>query len=151
MVVALTPYLKAVADAEDQKTEILKWVGDIAKERLIGDRVMVATYARPMKIGSIWVPDSQQQEDRFQGVVGLLIATGPNAFVYDGPYRLTERLPDETDDDYQTRCAGMLPKIGDWVIYRPADGFEIAIRRASCRIFKSECIMGIASDPLYYY
>jgi len=151
MVVALTPYLKAVADAEDQKSEILKWVGNLDDEKVLGDRVVVATYARPEKIGHIILPDSQRQEDRFQGVVGLLVATGPNAFVYDGPYRLMQPAPDESDEDYQKRWCSSVPKVGDWVVYRPADGFEIAIRRASCRVFKSESIMMVASNPLRYY
>ena len=151
MVVAITPYLAAVAEAIDQRQEILKWVGDISKERLIGDRVMVATYARPKKIGNVWTPDSQQQEDRFQGVVGLLIAKGPNAFIYDGQYLLVDRDPDESESDYKIRWSAGVPQIGDWVVYKPADGFEVAMRKASCRIFRSESVMGIASDPLLYY
>jgi hypothetical protein len=151
MVVALTPYLAAVADASDQKQEILKWVGDVSKEKLLGDRVMVATYARPRKYGSLYMPDSQQQEDRFQGVVGLLIAKGPNAFVYDGQYLLMDRDPGENEEDYKSRWTAGVPQIGDWVIYKPADGFEMAFRRASCRVFRSESVMTIASDPLLYY
>jgi len=151
MVVALTPYLKAVAESTDPKGVILKWVGDLSGERLLGDRVLVATYARPEKIGGLYIPPSQQQEDRFQGVVGLLVAKAPNAFVYDGSYRLIDREENESNEEYNSRWQAAVPQIGDWVIYRPADGFEVAIRRASCRVFRSESIMGIASDPLYYY
>jgi co-chaperonin GroES (HSP10) len=152
MVVALTPYLAAVADSDDPKSEILKWVGDLSEEKLLGDRVMVGTYARPIKSGGgVWLPDSQRQEDRFQGVVGLLLTMGPNAFMYDGSYRLIERELDESDQDYRIRWADSVPKVGDWVVYRPADGFEMAFRRASCRVFRSESVMGIASDPLLYY
>ena len=74
-------------------------------------------------------------EDRFQGTVGLLILVGPTAFKYDGSYSFE----------------GEPPKVGDWVTYRPADGFEIAFRKASCRVFRSESIIGIASDPILYY
>ena len=151
MVVALTPYLKAIAEADDPKAEILSWIGDLSAEKILGDRVMVATYARPSKIGGIWIPESQQQEDRFQGVVGLLVKTGPNAFLYDGAYRLIERKEGETEKAYRARWEKSVPQIGDWVVYRPADGFEVAIRRASCRVFRSDCIIGIASDPLNYY
>jgi hypothetical protein len=97
------------------------------------------------------MPDSQQQEDRFQGVVGLLIAKGPNAFVYDGQYLLMDRDPGENEEDYKSRWTAGVPQIGDWVIYKPADGFEMAFRRASCRVFRSESVMTIASDPLLYY
>jgi hypothetical protein len=151
MSVSLTPYLMAVAEAKDQKAEILRLVGDVSQERLLGDRVMVATYARPSKIGLLYMPDSETVENRYQGVIGLLLNAGPSAFVYDGAYRLIERIDGESEEDYRNRWMDSVPKPGDWVIYRPADGFEVAMRRASCRIFRSESIMGIASDPLLYY
>jgi len=136
MAVSLTPYLKAVAEAENPRREILKWVGSTKGERLNSDRVMVATYARPSKTESgLYLSEGMTIEDRFQGTVGLLILKGPTAFKYDGAYQFE----------------GDAPEIGDWVIYRPADGFEIAFRRASCRVFRSESIMGRASDPLLYY
>jgi len=136
MAVSLTPYLKAVAEAEDPRREILKWVGSTKKERLVGDRVMVATYARPSRTESgLYLSDAMSVEDRFQGTVGLLILAGPTAFKYDGSYQFE----------------GDVPKVGDWVVYRPADGFEIAYRKASCRIFRSDSIFGVASDPLLYY
>jgi co-chaperonin GroES (HSP10) len=136
MAVSLTPYLKAVSEAEDPKKEILKWVGSTKKEKLNGDRVMVATYARPNKTaGGVLLSDGMTVEDRFQGTVGLLVLIGDTAFKYDGSYSFE----------------GQPPKIGDWVTYRPADGFEIAFRRASCRIFRSESIIGVASCPLLYY
>ena len=136
MAVSLTPYLKAVAESEDPKKEILKWVGNLKKERLVGDRVMVATYARPSRTESgLYLSDAMTVEDRFQGTVGLLVLMGPTAFKYDGGYQFE----------------GDIPKLGDFVIYRPADGFELAYRKASCRVFRSESIIGVASDPLLYY
>ena len=45
----LTNYIKHVSEAEDPKREILKWVKGIEKEYVLGDRVIVATYARPAK------------------------------------------------------------------------------------------------------
>jgi hypothetical protein len=151
MAVTLTPYLDAVSKASDPKAEILKWVGDVSQERLLNDRVMVATYVRPEKIGSLYLPDSETVENRFQGVVGLLLAVGPNAFRFDGSYRLVDPEEGETIEGYEARRSSLMPQIGDWVVYRPADGFEVAFRRASCRIFRSESIKMIASDPLYYY
>ena len=151
MAVSCKPYLKAVASAKDQKAEILRWVGDISGEELIGDRVLVATYARPEKIGSIIMPDSMQQEDEYQGCVGLLLAAGPNAFLFDGQYRLIERREGETDKAHRARWIAAVPKVGDWVLYRPADGHAIAIRQAACRIFKSECIEMRISEPARYY
>ena len=151
MAVSCKPYLKAVASAKDQKAEMLRWVGDISGEEPLGDRVIVATYARPEKIGSIIMPDSMQQEDEYQGCIGLLLAIGPNAFIFDGQYKLVEQLEGESEEDYRERWNRAVPKVGDWVLYRPADGFAFAIRQAACRVFRSECIQMKVSDPVRFY
>ena len=151
MAVTCKPYLKAVASASDQKAEILRWVGDVSSEKLQGDRVLVATYARPEKVGSIIMPDSIQQEDEYQGCVGLLLAVGPQAFKYDGQFALVDRYQDESDEEYAARRARLVPQVGDWVLFRPADGHARAIRQAACRVFRSECIDTVTSDPAKYY
>jgi hypothetical protein len=151
MAVSCKPYLKAVAASEDQKSTILSWVGDLSGNQLVGDRVLVATYARPEKIGSIIMPDSIQQEDEYQGCIGLLLACGPSAFVYDGAYRLLEPDPLETKEEYEERRLKNVPQPGDWVAYRPADGHSITIGQAACRIFKSECIEMKVHDPVRFY
>lgn len=151
MAVSCKPYLHAVAKAEDQKAEILRWVADLSGVELIGDRVLVATYARPEKIGNIIMPDSMQQEDEYQGCIGLLLAVGPNAFIYDGQYRLLERYESESETEYFARCTESSPRVGDWVLYRPADGHGIALRQVACRIFKSESIEMRIDNPVNYY
>ena len=151
MAVSCKPYLKAVAGASDQKAEILRWTGDLSGLQMMGDRVLVATYARPEKIGSIIMPDSVQQEDEYQGCIGLILAAGPSAFQYDGQYRFIEPLSGETEEEFEVRRATAAPQVGEWCLYRPADGHSIAIRQAACRIFKSECIEMKVNDPAKYY
>lgn len=137
MAVSLTPYLRAVSEAEDPKKEIIKWVGNIKKEILFGDRILVGTYARPSKMASgLYLTDQETVENRFQGVIGLYLAKGPTAWKYqDGAYSF------EGDE----------PKLHSWLIFRPADSFEIAVHRASCRIMRSESVIGVASLPEIYY
>jgi len=152
MVVSCQTYLSAVAEAADQKAEIFKWAGDLSRERMIGDHVLVATYARPEKTKSgIFMPGSIQKEDEYQGCIGLILATGPSAFVYDGQYRLVEPIEGESEEDYQARRAASVPTVGDWVLYRPANGHGIALGQVACRVFKSECFEMIVSDPSKYY
>ena len=136
MSVSLTNYIKAVSEAEDPKREIKKWVGSTKGHRLIGDRCMVATYARPERTaGGIILSDNVRQEDLYQGTVGLLVLLGDAAFKYDGSYAFS----------------GEPPKLFDWVVYRPADGFQVAFNKASCRIFSSDSIIGVVSNPLAWY
>ena len=136
MAVVLNQYLKAIAQSENPKAEIKKWCGNLKDLVLSGDRVMVATYARPEKTeGGIYLSDAVQIEDRFQGAVGCLVAKGPAAFKYDGAYKF------EGDE----------PPLFSWVIFRPADGYEIAWRKASCRIFRSESIFGVIKSPELVY
>lgn len=136
MAVSLTPYFKSLASCEDVSKEIKKWCGSLAKEKVLGDRVMVAVYGRPEKTaGGIYVSDTQIQEDQYQGCVGKIIAMGPLAFVYDG----------------QFKWEGDKPKIGDFVLFRPADGFQCAFRKACVRIFRSDSIQMIVSTPELYY
>ena len=136
MSVSLTPYFKALAACEDPRKEIKKWCGSLAKEKILGDRVMVAVYGRPEKTaGGVYVSDSQIQEDQYQGCVGAVVALGPLAFVYDG----------------QFKWEGDKPKVWDWVLFKPANGYQYAFRKACIRIFPSCTIEAIVSDPLLYF
>jgi len=136
MSVSLMPYFKALGSCEDPRKEIKKFVGRTDKEKVLGDRVWVAVYGRPEKTsGGLYVTDTQIQEDQYQGCVGLVVAHGPLAFVYDG----------------QFKWEGDKPKLGDWVLFRPADGFQFAFRKACIRNFPSCTIQAVVSDPLLYY
>ena len=137
MAVSLTPYFKALAACEDPRKEIKKWCGSLTKEKILGDRVMVAVYGRPEKTaGGIYVSDNQIQEDQYQGCVGAIVAMGPEAFEYsNGAYK----------------WEGVKPKLWVWVLFRPADGYQYAYRKACIRIFPCSSIMAIISDPLLYY
>ena len=136
MSVSLTPYFKALAACEDPRKEIKKWCGSLAKEKILGDRIMIAVYGRPEKTaGGVYVSDSQIQEDQYQGCVGAVVALGPLAFVYDG----------------QFKWEGDKPKVWDWVLFNPAEGYQYAFRKACIRIFPSHAIKAVVSDPLLYF
>jgi co-chaperonin GroES (HSP10) len=93
-------------DPEQARDEILAALGDLSWFRLIGSQVLLGDYMRPVTTrGGIIAPDSAQNEDVFQGVVGMIVAYGPQAWK-------------EGDEE---RFGGVLPKIGDWVYCRPQD------------------------------
>jgi len=129
--------MKSVAESEDPRKEILRWAGNTKQIHLTGDRVLVGTYARPSKTeGGVYLSDAVSIEDRWQGMVGLALAFGPTAFKYcDGGYKFE----------------GDPPKVGSWLVYKPADGVEIAWRKMSCRIIRSENILATLTDPLLVF
>lgn len=132
--------LREIAQAaqHDPKMALIDAVGDISGIRMCGPRVLVATYMQPEKtLGGIIRPDRTLAEDRFQGKVGLVLATGPLAFV----------------DDNVAKFGGLKAKPGDWVTYRASDGFEMfrvdADGRAGtpCRVLEDQNIIAIIDDP----
>ena len=136
MAVVLDAYLMDVANSEDPKKTILKWAGSLKDISITSDRILVATFARPQKTaGNVLLPDSQLAENRWQGMVGLLLAHGPTAWRYDGAYA------------YE----GDPPKIGSWVVYKPAESTEVAWRKMSCRIMRSESVLATLKDPMLVY
>jgi co-chaperonin GroES (HSP10) len=102
------------------------------------NKVLVATYVRPEKTkGGIILADRSQAEDRFQGSVGLVIKTGPLAFV----------------DDGVVKFGGVKVEEGDWVTYRPSDGLEMFFvddngrDGTPCRVLEDTNIIGRVPDP----
>ena len=93
-------------------------LGDISAIELTNNQFMVAVYIRPeMTKGGIALPKSVRDEDRFQGKVGLIVKMGPEAF----------RDPDGK------WFSGLRVDVGDWVVFRPSDGWGITIRGAGCK------------------
>lgn len=132
----MTLSINRLSQADDPKRGLLETIGvqNIESYRLFEDDVLIGTYIRPEKTkGGIILTDNAKQEDRFQGKVGLLLKVGPMAFKFDksGQYHLE----------------GDKPAVGDWVIYRPSDAWEISINGVSCRIIRSCLIRGAVNDP----
>lgn len=121
---------------KDPKKALIEQIGELAIRgyRLMEDDVLLATYVRPEKTkGGIILTAKTKDEDRFQGKVGLLLKKGPAAFKYDKSGAFT----------YE----GDPPEINDWVVYRPSDGWEIALNGVSCRLIRSCMLRGVVNDP----
>lgn len=140
----------AEAAAFDPAKPLWDAAGDLSDYEVFHNLVLVATYIAPPKVikghdGKDIVfhrTDKAHDEDRFQGKVGLVLRTGPVAFL----------------DDAVAKFGGITVKPGDWVVYRPSDGHELFIRDRSksneglsCRVIEDTFIRGRVKDPSLIY
>lgn len=95
------------------KDEILAAVGDISGIVLRGQQVLVGVYLRPAATpGGLVVPKQGNNEDTWQGKIGLVLAHGPNAF---------------PKGDV---------KVGDWVVHQAQQSWACSIRGPGGKISK---------------
>lgn len=132
MPVATAPKITAMSLASNPKLAVTNAVGDLSKVEVFFDLVLLGTYIRPEKTaGGIIRPDSNIQEDEFQGKVGLVLKKGPNAFV----------------DDQDITYGGQNIDVGDWVVFFVGDAKSITINGAPCRLLRASQIRMKVPDP----
>ncbi len=134
----------------DPAKPLLEAAGDVSDYEVFHNLVLVATYVPPPKTFkgpngedvTFYESDRAHDENRFQGKVGLVLKVGPNAF----------------KDDSVAKFGGVTIKPGDWVAYRPSDGFEMFIRDRRktneglpCRLVEDVFIRGRVTDPSLIY
>lgn len=107
----------------DPKKQLLSAIGDISALEVHYNQVVVAIYVRPQQtLGGIHLPDKYRDEDKFQGKVGLVVKKGPMAFVPTDP----------NNDEHGFSHVNV--KVGDWIVFRPSDGWSVSINKTDCRI-----------------
>lgn len=112
----------------------------VAKAKILGELVMVATYVPPEKTkGGIILANKTIDENRYQGKVGMVVKLGESAFKYTGPY------------DHEGSYSGTKPKVGDYVLYRSSDGMEMFINGTSVRLIDSHLIKMVVESPEAFY
>lgn len=124
---------------EDPKLEILNKVGNLDNIEVFGSDVLVALYIRPQKTKSgIILADATREEDKWQGKAGLILKLGPTAYV----------------DDEGNKFRDI--NEGDWVVFRPSDGWPVTINSSaniaskdavSCRVVNDIHIRMRVSSP----
>lgn len=115
----------AMLHEADPKESILRDIGDISGFELMNTQVMVAVYIRPEKTkGGIIMTSKSRDEDRYQSKVGLILKAGPSAFV----------------DDEGKWFAGLNIKAGDWIVFRPSDGWNVTVNGVLCRMFDDTAV-----------
>lgn len=124
-----------MAHMVEPKKEIMTRVkGLVGCYQCIGADVLCAIYIRPEQTkGGLFLPGNQgiKKEDEFQGKVGLVLAMGPLAFTEDADHK----------------WGGVIPKIGDWVVWRVGDTLPLSLGDQKCRVVDEGCIRGIVTDP----
>ena len=114
------------------KDVLLKELGDISGVELLNTQVLVAVYIRPEKtMGVIFIAAKTLDEDRYQSKVGLVIKTGPSAFV----------------DEGGKWFSNLDLKAGDWIVFRPSDGWDVTINGVLCRMFNDTAIRARIPHP----
>lgn len=134
-----TNWLKnAVVHEGDPAKDILDRIGEIPPDAVQFSKILVAVYTRPeiqKTAGGIIMPDSrkekEKEEDIYQGKVGLIVAMGPLAYV----------------DDEDNKFHGIANKVGDWVWFRPAEGWACEFNGVLCRLFSESKIIGRLPHP----
>ena len=118
--------------AADPKQALMEAVGDLSNFDIFHNQILVVTYVRPEKTaGGIIRPGVNVQEDEYQGKVGLVVKVGPTAFL------------DTEDENFQ----GQNVEVGDWVVFRVGDGWQLTIRDTACRILSDRTIRMRIKDP----
>lgn len=137
------PLMNRGNPAFDEERETKEWVfselGLLDDVELFFNDILVAKYIRQQIAGGLIASAETQKEDRWQGVVGLVLKVGPRAFV----------------DDDRNKFYGITVKRGDWVLYRNSDGWDKNIARlgerttdpVQCRIIQDVHIRGRVRFP----
>lgn len=116
----------------DPKAELLQKLGDVSDVDVFNNMVLLAVYIRPQKTKSgIFLTDKTTDEDRFQSKVGVLVKAGPNAFKDANGVWFNE--------------ANI--QVGDWLAYRPSDGWSVTINNVLCRMMDDTAVRARIQHP----
>lgn len=131
----VVPYqaIDKVSNSGDPKKAIMEAVAPkLSGVTPMGDMVLIGTYIRPQKTaGGIIRPDSNVQEDVWQGKVGLVLKLGQDAF--------------EDTADYGFN--GQRVDIGEWCVYKGGDAWSLMVNGYPCRLVRDVNIKLKIDDP----
>jgi co-chaperonin GroES (HSP10) len=121
-----------VSNSENPFEEILKKVGDLSSIDVMYNMVLLATYVKPGKTkGGIILTDQTKEEDIWQGKVGVVLKLGPDAF----------------QDDNDMSFNGQTAEVGEWVVFKVGDAWQVQVRDWPCRLVRDSSIRMKVSDP----
>ena len=144
----LSEIAEKIGSGKDARTVLVDALGkdNIDQFEPFHNLILIATMVTPPKMMKgpdgkpvkFLLSDKTQQEDRFQGKIGLVLKVGPTAF------------KGKTPDSF----GGVTVKPGDWVMYKPSDAHEFyfvdkerSLDGASARLIEDTLLMARVADP----
>lgn len=123
--------------ASDPKKAIMDFVAPFLDKVHVGPaKLLIATYRQPEKTaGGIIKTDRYRDEDKFQGVAGLVLLVGPLCFM----------------DDSKFKFGGFKPEQYQWVTYNPEEGRAREFRGLHCRIIEDAYVDSVIDDPELFW
>jgi co-chaperonin GroES (HSP10) len=122
----------AMAHDKDPADVIREEVGDLSNIQVFHNLILVGIYKRPEKTkGGIIITQKSADEERFQGVVGLVLKVGPTAFRNDA------------NNDF----AGQTVEPGMWCVYRTSDTHKVSVNGVVCRLLEDAHVKMVVDHP----
>lgn len=116
----------------DPKQDLLNAIGDLSQFKLFNNQCLAAIYIRPEKTKSgILLPGQTRDEDKWQGKVGLVVKMGPSAF----------------NDPDGKWFNGVNVALHDWIVFRPAESWQLTVNNVLCRIVDDVNVRGTIPRP----
>ena len=107
-------------------------VGTVDNLDLLFNQVLIGIYKRPNQTESgLFLTDKTLEEDIYQGKVGLVLKKGPTAF----------------KDEGELQFYGQDVEVGQWVVFKASDGWELALNKRECRVLRDVDIKAIVATP----
>lgn len=116
----------------DPAAILKKQAGDTSKVEVFNNQLLVAVYVRPQKTKSgIYLTDKTTEEDRYQSKIGLVLKMGASAF----------------NDKSGEWFKGVKINPGDWIIFRPSEGWSVTVNGQLCRMIDDINVKGRVDNP----
>lgn len=117
----------------DQADAIREAVGDLSNVEVFNNQILVGIYKRPDQLRSgLYTAPTTQKEDEYQGKAMLILKIGKLAF---------------QDPNGRWFSDVEVPKVGDWIVARPGDTWQLAINRYPCRMMNDTAVRLRIPDP----
>lgn len=131
MPVLSAPKIQQISQAIDPKQGIIEAAGDLSDVDVFSDLVLIGTYIRSEKKGSLILPKEYLEEDEHQSKTGLVLKVGPLAY------------GDWEDDDVRGKNA----TIHTWVAFAIKDTWPCQVNGAPCRFVPYEKLRARLKNP----
>lgn len=116
----------------DPADDIRKAIGDLSGVNIMNNQILIGIYIPPEKTASnILLTKQTRDESLYQGKVGLVLKKGPQAFV----------------DRSNASFDGQDVEVGEWVVYRVSEGWQLKINTIACRLIEDAHVKLVVTHP----